>query len=472
MNKLVGYIVLILIALYLIFEFWVFILFFGIVVGGFYIWNKNRKKKKLEASLNWIPDHIDELEAKAKSKLAKAAALQKALIEADHYVTKLPNKEKSTVYHTLDERKEYLEQVETLLADTHNRIVIERFPFIAPAADRWGIDSTLNLFKDMLHSLWMGNDQTPLADYPAEKAMFLQNGVDLEYLAQVREYKMEEFENFYYSVIYRNPKEDDSIKIEQKIINAGLAGEKRLEQELDMYKDVWNPLYNVRLEVDGNSVESDAIIVCAKGIFTLEAKNFSSSGSYQIRITKDGQWQKVFSSGKVEPMKDVVSQANRHVAFKQRFINDSLQKKGISEDYIPVQSIIVIANDNVIIENESDSPVIRISQIYNFIQKQPVTLTSNLVDEITKLLKENTLPAKPFPHRSYEKELEQWLEFLIPSVEYSYQAGLAHADYIQAIGKGNPTLLKNYISQHDINDLGFPLSADLELARNYMQKYV
>jgi ribosomal protein L27 len=88
-----------------------------------------------------------------------------------------------------------------------------------------------------------------------------------------------------------------------------------------MYKNVWNHLSNIRFEVDGQSVESDNIIICTRGIYTIEVKNYGSKGNYSIQITKDGQWIKVSPNGKSEAKKDVTTQMNRHIAYKQNKVN-------------------------------------------------------------------------------------------------------------------------------------------------------
>lgn len=88
-----------------------------------------------------------------------------------------------------------------------------------------------------------------------------------------------------------------------------------------MLSEYCSYLSNVRIEVDGQSVETDNIIFSPNGIFILEVKNFSESGSYSLKIAKDGQWQRVYANS-VQPMKDVTAQNNRHIFLKERLIRE------------------------------------------------------------------------------------------------------------------------------------------------------
>ncbi len=462
----VGGCIVFLIALYFALEFWrEFLSILALAITGFIAF-KIYKKKRKQAKENWIPNNIHKIEPKIKEKLKLAASYEKALIENEHYRAGVPSAE-PRVYHTLEERKAYLETVEEKLVETFNRLVLPKFPYLAPAKNLWDIQYNSSHFNDLFYSLWSGFKRASNEDIgkKAEIELFEKYGVHPLFAVEVADYVQPRFSQFINNITEL----DDSknvIKIEQKIINSGLAGEKRLKEELDLYSDVLTTLYNVRIETEGSSVESDAIVASTKGIYTIEAKNFSSSGSYSIRITKDGQWLKVWPNGHMEPMKDVVSQTNRHVALKQRFINNVLREKGISTDYVYIKFIIVIANDNVMIDNESDIPVIRASQVYNYIQKQPDVLPKEVVSEIIEIFKEHTLEAKSFPYRAYEKELEEWLNFVIPAAEYCSRAGLAHKAFIdQVVAYNNdlPTQLLYY----GYDDLSYPVTADSEIAAKF-----
>ncbi|PLS19282.1 hypothetical protein CVD28_02395 [Bacillus sp. M6-12] len=210
------------------------------------------------------------------------------------------------------------------------------------------------------------------------------------------------------------------------IVGSGVRGEQRVNEELGMYDYIWERLSSARLNINGQSVETDNIIISTKGIYSLEVKNYAQSGSYSIRVTKDGQWLKVFPNGNEEPIeKSVTSQMNRHIALKQKFVFDEWQKnKGQDVPFIPFQPVFVIANETVRIENETDLPVMRASQIYHHIMKQPDILTKEQVSEITQIIKRNMLPLNKYGYKEYstylqniEKELNSREKLLSEAVE-------------------------------------------------------
>ncbi|UZN01439.1 NERD domain-containing protein (plasmid) [Lysinibacillus sp. MHQ-1] len=82
------------------------------------------------------------------------------------------------------------------------------------------------------------------------------------------------------------------------MLNLGVKGEDKLQQALDMHSDEFKVLYNVRLQVNDQSIESDALVFSQTGIYLLEVKNFGSSGKYSITVASDGQWLKCLQNGK------------------------------------------------------------------------------------------------------------------------------------------------------------------------------
>lgn len=199
---------------------------------------------------------------------------------------------------------------------------------------------------------------------------------------------------------------------EARIIGAGVKGEERVNEELHMYGKAWNVFSNVRFEVNGQSVESDNIIVSKKGIFTIEAKNYAPNGNYGIHITRDGQWLKTFPNGKTELMNNIASQSNRHVAYKQNLIAEEWEKKHGEAQFFHIQPLIVLANDTVQVQNETNMPIIRISQIYHHIMSQPDVLTDEQVTLISEIIEENRLPAKKYPLDCYFPHIEEIHETL------------------------------------------------------------
>lgn len=215
----------------------------------------------------------------------------------------------------------------------------------------------------------------------------------------------------------------DYMSKETKIIGAGVSGEQRVNNELEMYDYIWKYFSNVRFEFDGQSAESDNIIISKKGIFTVEVKNYSPNGNYGIWITKDGQWLKEYPNGHLEQMNNVTSQMNRHIAIKQKLINKEWSKHyGENHTQFLLKPIFVIANDTIRITNDSDLPIMRISQIYHYIMKHPDVFTNEEVDTLCNIIKDNMLPLKKYELNLYADNLEQFSNAL--DSQFKHLSGL------------------------------------------------
>lgn len=191
-------------------------------------------------------------------------------------------------------------------------------------------------------------------------------------------------------------------------IEAGILGENALEKSLNMFDKRFKILTNVRVVVDGTSAESDALIISPFGVVTVEAKNFGSHGKYSIHVSKDGKWTKIEGRNRTA-MKDVIEQSNRHVMYKQQLINDKIESEGLAKDFgfVEIEGIITITNDRVVIDNESDFVIKRLSSMYEHLRKQPVIYTDEQVDFIYNVFKDNMQEAQRFPITDYEKQYEQ-----------------------------------------------------------------
>lgn len=184
----------------------------------------------------------------------------------------------------------------------------------------------------------------------------------------------------------------------------GEAGERSVVDELKFFSNQMKILTNIRLELNGQSVESDIVVVAPQGIFSLEVKNLGSTGSYNITVEKDGLWKKVMKNGRWKPMGSISKQNIRHLHGIEQVINT---KFGNSlENWINAHSIIVFANDVVGIRNYSNISIVRASEIMGEIRKHPVCLNEDQIQKIANILQKESLPPKKY-------EMENWLEILV-----------------------------------------------------------
>lgn len=203
------------------------------------------------------------------------------------------------------------------------------------------------------------------------------------------------------------------ISIKQK----GEKGEKNVEEQMKLYDDYITYLTNIRFEVDNTSIETDGIIVSDKGIFSLEIKNYGDEND-TIVLRKDGKLSIINKYNK-ERQLDFVNQHNRHCGLQQKLINSELKKSGINTDYIIINPIIVIGNDKVNIENESDIKILRASSVIHEILKiKENTLSKEVQNEIVKIINDNKLELKSYDVINIENSLSIVLDNLVKGINY------------------------------------------------------
>lgn len=187
-------------------------------------------------------------------------------------------------------------------------------------------------------------------------------------------------------------------------ISIGKQGEDLVNKNIEMYNHKLMNIRNTRFEIDGQSVETDNLILSKNGIFSLEVKNLGATGKYDIRVDKDGKWNKI-EKNKVLEMPNVTSQTYRHTALTEKLFIKELNKLGINKE-ITVHPLIVLANDKVLLDNQSDIKIIRTSNIYKEICNQNDNLSEELLQSLKQIILDNNLPAKSYQTINIVKSAE------------------------------------------------------------------
>lgn len=221
-------------------------------------------------------------------------------------------------------------------------------------------------------------------------------------------------------------------------LDLGLNGEKFVNEYLKMYEDEIINLTNIRLEIDGNSIENDNILITRKGIFILEVKNIGSTGSYSILIESDGRWSKQFKNGQSEVIEfNATEQNDRHIAILKKFINKKLDRSMQQNNYLQVEGIVVIANNKLDIKNESTQKIYRVSEVYRFISKFDDMLTYEEMLKIKDIILQENLKPKKYPILDYRCEIKNNIKLfdeIFNKLDYEKQNLFNIQDYLKEIG--------------------------------------
>lgn len=203
---------------------------------------------------------------------------------------------------------------------------------------------------------------------------------------------------------------NDYIIKQYNILKAGIEGENRVANELNKFGDVYKIFSNITIQVGDDIVEYDNLVICNGGILVFEVKNIGEHGQCKLIISEDGQFKKVKIGHEDNTYFGYTPSSQ---VYYQALILDKLLKSKLKEhgnDYktLNIKPIVVIANDNVEIENKSKLTVIRVSEIYHMIFdnnklksffslfSRHNELSSDLINEICNIISENSKEDKKF----------------------------------------------------------------------------
>lgn len=213
------------------------------------------------------------------------------------------------------------------------------------------------------------------------------------------------------------------IRNRRNALKLGLDGEMTVEHELLNFFDRERMLFGNRFKTisDGN-VENDILVFTESGIYSLEVKNIMSSGERYIRISKDGLW--YFKTNEDASWKydekstNIFSQVNRQIYHTEKLLKTRLNRK------VSLKSIIVIANDNVVIENESTWVIVRPNMLYSLMKPDSGTLIYDDADlfKMIEVLKNENIGEGKFEVIDFSEsvnEIKYTLNFYSKFIEFS-----------------------------------------------------
>lgn len=253
----------------------------------------------------------------------------------------------------------------------------------------------------------------------------------------------------------------------------GEQGEREVHKELEFFSDQMKILDNVRLEVNGQSIESDIVCIAPQGVFVLEVKNLGSTGTYNINIDKDGRWQKVMKNGRYKPMGSVSRQNNRHLHGIEQVVNKALGNK--LDNWIQAKSIVVFANDVVGIRNYSQNIcVVRASEVMTEIRRHSICLDEQQINQIANIIQKNNLLPLGYEMKNWSRlllplylEIVEKTKVLYPILLPYIEIASAYTYKIETVEPINYNLSQPEFTLED--DLSDYLQPDVEIAKETTQ---
>ena len=134
-------------------------------------------------------------------------------------------------------------------------------------------------------------------------------------------------------------------KFNNKMIEYGLKGEERVAYQLSKMDFELICLYNVRIKVENKRAQFDFLVITRKAIIIIEVKNLLGN----LYISKDEKFERNI---KINGRTDISSMENPFIQMdnQEEILKIFMKEKHINKD---VKSILVMANDKMIIRNNS-----------------------------------------------------------------------------------------------------------------------
>lgn len=275
----------------------------------------------------------------------------------------------------------------------------QAFPLELEAMDHFGKQPTLKTFNH-----WFDQVEQYLHQVQLPKSAMLDGNGHLQ---------VEGIQQLTKDVLHYVKRRRQSLMPDYFGIRRGIEGEDAVNQELLPHMDIIN-LPNIRLELGDVSIENDNILLTRRGIFTLEVKNFGTSGKFSIVIEADGRWLRRYEDGRVEVMKNVTSQQMRHIGYLNQWVNQTLNRS--LDEFVEVKGFIVIANDEVSIVNRNPRlDVIRKSDIYAHLATHDLSLSEADITLLVSALKAAACEPKAYSMVEVEQEM---MAVLLPALNF------------------------------------------------------
>lgn len=219
--------------------------------------------------------------------------------------------------------------------------------------------------------------------------------------------------DFYY--LYQDFKKDVSFFLNEtnhnhRIVKIGVEGENKMRNALETLaiKEDFFSLENAVLKYENKSFETDFLLFTKHGIFSLEVKNIGGSGNFSILITKDGQWLKKLKNGETETMQDISEQVNYHISLTEAILKRYKQETGKSLP--PVTPMVIIANNEVQIENNSELLINRVGYFPNQLSNMPVVSDTNSMKEVYEWIQKFSVSQKSYQVLDYSDGINKSIE--------------------------------------------------------------
>ncbi len=288
----------------------------------------------------------------------------------------------------------------------HGRFIkAEPVRIIASVDGKTGYD-----MEDIENQLWQA--------FNAKVLYGSKNGIDILRSAQTV------FENFYNLI--------EETEQNLKIIRRGYDGEDYVYQAFSKYSDQYTMLSNVVIpsyEEGRRTSETDMYLVCSKGVFVCEVKNYGYKGQ-TINVTDEPMWNITDDMGRsVAQKKSPFAQNKKHCYSTMRLLRDKLGLKDV-----PIIPVFVAGNPDVELNVQTNEIAVKAYDIDLVLDKYEDVLDEETQQRIIKTIEENRLDPNTFGmtiNKDRALYLKSLIEEYIPYIKANVEIAKMYQHYMK-----------------------------------------
>lgn len=205
------------------------------------------------------------------------------------------------------------------------------------------------------------------------------------------------------------------------------------KSEFDIYT-VHNVVLDVSIDEEKTN-EIDTYVITPKGLFVLEVKNYGKAGT-TLKITDTDKWDLVDNeSGRViKQEKNPQYQNARHAKATAMKVKELFGKE------VPIFPLIVIGNNKVKLDFQSEMPVKNIDNFMSYIKniKSDEVLTSEDMFNLRRMLEQTDRGSNDFSTKSYREQVYYMMDIMekiFPFVAYNQDAKIFYYNMEKNISK-------------------------------------
>ena len=218
-----------------------------------------------------------------------------------------------------------------------------------------------------------------------------------------------------------NHRRNVKLMIEQLYTNANLLyqntkSKESLQEAISLFEKQAINLSMVTLSMDDETIAFDNILITNRGIFIIDIRTFDTSLPFEFIIDRDGSWLKrIYVDDNQTRFETLDAQApyenTRNLLRVEKLINQELNHP--LDQYMEVKHIVIVANEDLRIENRSNQTIIKVGELIPSLRSHPITLSEERMKQIEEILLGKQISSVSYPIPNYRKAIIDQLDDLL-----------------------------------------------------------